>query len=174
LPDKKKGAIHEDGALFCQVLREADQASSIASAVASPPPMHRLATLGLAMALERADQRGDDARARSADRVAERGGAAMDVHLVMRDAQIVHREHGDTGKGLVHLEQVDVLDGPASLVQHLLDRADRSGGEILGFVGMGGQRDDLGHRGQALGVSHALAGEHEGGCAVEIDETLPP
>src|SRR3546814_1221482 len=49
----------------------------------------------LAVALERGDQRRDDARAAGADRVAERGRAAMDVDLVVRDAEVVHREHRD-------------------------------------------------------------------------------
>src|SRR3546814_9103058 len=53
----------------------------------------------LAVALERGDQRRDDARAAGADRVAERGRAAMDVDLVVRAAEVVHREHRDTGKG---------------------------------------------------------------------------
>src|SRR3546814_18772784 len=45
----------------------------------------------LAAALERGDQRRDAPRAAGADRVAERGRAAVDVDLVVRAAKVVHR-----------------------------------------------------------------------------------
>src|SRR3546814_19812458 len=64
----------------------------------------------LAVTLERGDQRRDDARAARADRMAERGRAAMDVDLVVRDAEVVHREHRETGKGLGDFEQIDLAD----------------------------------------------------------------
>ena len=106
----------------------AGQTSSTATAVASPPPMHRLATPRLRpRSLSALISVVDDARAAGADRVAERGRAAVDVDLVVRDAEVAHRDHGDAGEGLVDFEQVDVGDAPAGLVEHLLDRADRGG-----------------------------------------------
>jgi hypothetical protein len=33
----------------------------------------------------------------------------------VRDAEVVHREHGDAGEGLVDLEQVDIGHRPAGL-----------------------------------------------------------
>ena len=61
--------------------------------------------------------------------MAKRGRAAMHVHLIMRYAKIVHREHSDAGKGLIHFKQVDIIDGPTGLFQASADRADRGGGE---------------------------------------------
>ena len=88
--------------------------SSTAIAVASPPPMHSDATPRLCpYLLQRAQQRHQDARAGRADRMAERAGAAVHVHLVVRQAELLHRRHGDHGEGLVDLVQVDVLRAPA-------------------------------------------------------------
>ena len=58
-------------------------------------------------------------RSAGADRVAERGGAAVDVDLVVRNAEVVHREHGDAGEGFVDFEQVDVALAPAGLLRAL-------------------------------------------------------
>ena len=57
--------------------------------------------------LERGKQRDDDARARCADGMAERAGAAMDVDFVVRQIEIAHRRHGDNGEGLVDFEEID-------------------------------------------------------------------
>src|SRR3546814_7081218 len=51
------------------------------------------------------------------DRVAERCCSAVDVELVVRDAQLLHRDHRDDRESFVHLEQVDVAHGPAGLCQ---------------------------------------------------------
>jgi len=39
----------------------------------------------------------------------------MDVEHVMRQAEIVHRDHRDGSEGFVDLEQVNILDRPAGL-----------------------------------------------------------
>ena len=57
---------------------------------------------------QRADQRDQDARARRADRMAQRAGAAVHVDLVVRQLVLLHRRHGDHGEGLVDLVQVDL------------------------------------------------------------------
>src|ERR1019366_3773296 len=44
-------------------------------------------------ALERMHERGDDARARSPDRMTEGAGAAVDVDLFVRQTDIAHRRH---------------------------------------------------------------------------------
>ena len=41
--------------------------------------------------------------------MAERAGAAVHVDLVVRQAEVAHRRHGDDGEGLVDLEEVDVV-----------------------------------------------------------------
>src|SRR5436305_13971192 len=71
--------------------------------------------LAAAMGLQRRQQSREDARAARADRKAERGGAAMDVDLVVRDAEIVHRDHRDAGEGLVDLIAIDLGRRPAGL-----------------------------------------------------------
>ena len=63
--------------------------------------------------------------------MAQSGRAAVDVDLVMRDAQIAHREHRDTGKGFVDFEQINIGDVPPGLGETLIDCANRGCGEIL-------------------------------------------
>ena len=89
-------------------LNRAVYAASIAIAVASPPPMHSEATPRFNAARpQRGDQRHQDARARGADRMAERAGAAVDVDLLVREAEVAHRRHRDDREGFVDLEEVD-------------------------------------------------------------------
>ena len=81
----------------------------MATAVASPPPMHSDATpLRPAVLLQRVQQRDDDARAGGADRMAERAGAAVHVDLLVRQAEVAHGRHGDDGERLVDLVEVDI------------------------------------------------------------------
>src|SRR5688500_12829285 len=61
-----------------------------------------------AMGLERRQQGRHDPGAAGADRMTERGRAAMDVDPVARDAEVAHRDHRNAGEGLVDLEEVDV------------------------------------------------------------------
>ena len=87
---------------------------SMATAVASPPPMHSAATPRFRSYFsQRRQQRHQDARAGGADRVAERAGAAMDVDLVVRQAEVVHRRQRHHRERLVDLEQIDVGEVPA-------------------------------------------------------------
>ena len=124
-------------------------AISIAIAVASPPPMQSDATPRLMPTRpERREQRHQNARARGADRMAERAGAAVDVDLFVRKAEVAHRRHGDDGEGLVDLEEIDGILAPAGLLEQLLDRADRRGREILRRGGVRRMRDDPGERRQ--------------------------
>src|SRR5699024_10636448 len=48
-----------------------------------------------------------------AERVAHGDGSAVDVDLLMRNAQVPHPLEHDGGEGLVEFEQVDVVDGEA-------------------------------------------------------------
>src|SRR3546814_10881056 len=54
----------------------------------------------------------DDTGAGCADRVAEGAGAAVDVELLARNAELAHRGHGDDGEGLVDFPQIDLADLP--------------------------------------------------------------
>src|SRR5688572_188506 len=59
--------------------------------------------------LQGIDQRGQDARAAGADRVAERDGAAIDVHSGRVDPELLdHREQLDR-EGFVDLEEIHIV-----------------------------------------------------------------
>src|SRR3546814_3466891 len=83
--------------------------------------------------------------------------------LVVRNAEVVHREHRDAGEGFVDFEKVDIRKLPAYLVHQLGDRADGSGGELGGFLRVGRDADDCGDRLEALGFRYALASQHDSG-----------
>ena len=85
---------------------------------------------------KRGDQRHQNARARGADRMAERAGAAVDVDLLVRQPEVAHRRHGDDGEGLVDLEQIDEVLAPPGLLEQLFQRPDRGGGKIFRRGGM--------------------------------------
>src|SRR5882757_9474317 len=80
---------------------------------------------------QRMQQRHDQAGSRRADRVSKRAGAAIDVEIVPDNAEIALRRHRHHREGLVDLEQIDIADAPADLVEQLADRRDRRGGEPL-------------------------------------------
>ena len=72
----------------------------------------------------------------------------------------MHREHRDAGEGFVDLEQIDIAKRPAGLGQHIVDRADRGGGEVLGGLRERSDGDHAGERGQSLVRGHAGTGQH--------------
>src|ERR1700712_5643545 len=76
------------------------------------------------------DDRAEDAGARSADRVAERDRAAVDVDAVLLDAELADRLQRHGGEGLVDLPQVDVAGLQAGPVERALGRARGRGGEV--------------------------------------------
>ena len=90
----------------------------------------------------------------------------MDIDLVVRDAEVVHREHCDAGKSFVHFEQVDIGDGPARLGKAFGDRTDRSGGEGRWFLRMRGKGNDARNRGVALGIGDRLTRQDKCGCSI--------
>src|SRR5690349_4088120 len=69
--------------------------------------------------LQRMQQRHDQPRAGCPNGVAERAGATIDVELVARNPEILLRSHRDHGEGLVDLEEIDIADLPADLVEQL-------------------------------------------------------
>src|ERR1700759_4671856 len=81
------------------------------------------------------DQGAEDARARGADGMAQRDRPAVDVDLVLVDAEHPDRVERDRGEGLVDLPQVDVLSAQAGLLQRLLRRLGRGAGKVGEVVG---------------------------------------
>src|SRR3954467_8649257 len=75
-----------------------------------------------AAAAQLVDQRAEDAGARGPDRVAERDRPAVHVDLRLVDADHAHRVECHRGERLVDLEQVDVVDRQAGLVERGLCR----------------------------------------------------
>ena len=96
------------------------RASRRTCATPMPPPTQRVARpLLRARALHLVQQGGQDARAGRADRVADGDGAAVDVDLGRIEAQLAHHAERLGGEGLVGLDQVEVADLPAGLLQRL-------------------------------------------------------
>jgi hypothetical protein len=100
------------------------------------------------MRFERVQQRDDQAGAGGADGMAERAGAAIDVEFLAGNSEIALCRHRHHRERLVDLEQVDIADAPADLVEQLADRRDRRGGEPLRFLAVGGVALDLGQAGR--------------------------
>src|SRR4051812_43649366 len=113
--------------------------------------------------LELVDQRAEDHRAGRTERVAHRDGTAVDVGDLRGDAEVAHEAHRHGSKGLVDLEQVDVVDLEAGLGQGLAARGRRSG-EHDRRVGPGdGRRDDPRPRRQAeITADLLVADRHQG------------
>ena len=78
---------------------------------------HRLQTVAAAGALELVEQRGHQASAGAAERMAERDRAAVDVDLAHVGVQLLLPREHDRGERLVDLDQVDVVDGQAGLAR---------------------------------------------------------
>src|SRR6185312_7817309 len=95
----------------------------------------RGATIAAAATAKLVDERADDARAGCTDRMAEGDGAAVDVDLVLVNAEHADRVERYRGKSLVDLPQVDVLGFEASLLQGLLCRRSGSAGQVGEVVG---------------------------------------
>jgi len=95
---------------------------------------------------ERVYERGQNACARGADRMAERAGAAVHVHLRMIELEIVHRSHGDARESFVDFVEVDVASIPARAFEHRTNRADRRRREPLGRLRVARVCNDAGER----------------------------
>src|SRR5215213_2028086 len=74
------------------------------------------ALLGVAL-LHLEQKRGEHARAGCADRMPERNGAAVDVDLGGIPAEVLVDRAGLGGEGLIGLDQIEVANIPAGLLQ---------------------------------------------------------
>src|ERR1700674_709805 len=96
-----------------------------------------------ALALERGQERHDQARAGRADRMTERAGAAVNIDARVVEAKVAHGGHDHDRERLVDLEQIDVVLRPADLVQQLgygADRRRREPGRLLRMARMAADR----------------------------------
>src|SRR5699024_4063038 len=102
-----------------------------------------------------------------AERVAHGDGSAVDVDLLMRNAQVTHPLEYDGGEGLVEFEQVDVVDGEAGFVEGLARRRSRTGehDRRFGTGDCGG--DDAGTRFHAHRLAHLGVAEDDQAGAVD-------
>ena len=98
--------------------------------------------------------------------MAQSTGAAVDVHDVVTQVQVMHERHRHHGKGLVHFPQIHVFDAPAGLGQRLVHRAHRRGGEPVGLLRMNRVADDAGQRFAAEFVGGGRAHHHQSGGTV--------
>src|SRR5216683_8092816 len=63
------------------------------------------------------EQRDEHAGARGADRMAERDRPAIDVELLGVEAEFLTDRAGLRGKGLIGLDQIEVINRPAGLLE---------------------------------------------------------
>ena len=92
-----------------------------------------------------AQARHDLAGAGGAERVAQRDGAALGVHLGPVELEGVAAVDGHAGKGLVDLDDVDVVDGEVVLLQELGDGHGRSDAHDARRQARDGGADVLGY-----------------------------
>ena len=92
-----------------------------------PPPQHMVTmACSVSRALQLVDGLGGEDGAGAAERVTERDGTAVGVHALhvalVRELPCEH----DRRERLVDLDEVDVVDGEAVVVEQLLGRGDRA------------------------------------------------
>src|SRR3954454_18160760 len=78
-------------------------------------------------ALELVQRRGDEPRACGTDRMAERDGAAVGVHVAEVRVHLTFPREHDRGERLVDLDRVEVVDRQAGPPEQVLRRVDRAG-----------------------------------------------
>ena len=66
--------------------------------------------------------------------MAERAGAAVDVHLVVRQPVLLHCRHRYHGERFIDLVEIHVLRVPAGFSKQLLECAYGGGGEPRGLL----------------------------------------
>ena len=98
--------------------------------------------------------------------MAERDRAAVDVHLVLVHAEHAHGVEGNRGESLVDLEQVDVIDREARLLEGLLSGVGGRPGQVGKLVRHRGLGHHRGQRLAPVALCPLLAGEHQGAGAV--------
>src|SRR5690606_14030517 len=123
---------------------------------------------GLVVPVQRVEHRRLQAGAGHAEGVAHGDGAAVDVELVPVDAEVLGRRHDLGGERLVDLDQVDVVDRHAGVLQRALARLDGAHAHDLGGEARDAGGDDARERGEPeLGGLRVGHDDDRGGAIVE-------
>ncbi len=92
----------------------------------------------------------------------ERDSSSPHVDPGRIERQLADGRHRDGGKRLVDLEEIDIRDLPAGLVEQFLNRADRCRREPLRRLRDSGVGDDPRDGGEPESLRLLLRGNHEG------------
>src|SRR5579864_2016329 len=123
------------------------------------------ALLGVAF-LHLVEERHQDARSRGADRMADGDCAAIDVDLAGVPAEVLVDRASLRGERFVGLDQIEVADAPAGLLQRRARGWDRAGAHDLRIDPGLRPRHDAGERRLAELGGFACLHQHHGGGAV--------
>src|SRR5215213_2102232 len=121
----------------------------------------RRAAVAAAAAAQLVHERGEDPRARGADRVADGDRAAVDIHALLVDAEHPDRVQRHGGERLVDLPQVDVAGLQARLLERQLGRVGGRAREVGELVGDGRLGDDRGEDLLALPLGPLVRGDDD-------------
>ena len=93
--------------------------------------------------------------------MAEGAGAAVDVHLFVRQAVLLHCRHGHDGERFVDLVEVDLLRVPAGKLKKFRDCAHGGGREFARRLCVRGMSHHHRERGQAALFGGGAAHHHQ-------------
>ena len=117
---------------------------------------HRLEAEGVVRVLQAVEQRGHDAGAGHPERVAEGDRPAVDVELLLGDAEVPGRGDHLGGERLVDLDEVDVVDGHSGAGERLAARLDRPEAHDLRVQARHARRHHPGDRGDTEVTRHLV------------------
>jgi len=98
--------------------------------------------------------------------MAESDGTAADVHLGVVNVELIQTVDGHAGKGLVELDDIDVIDGDVVLGEQLGDGNGRADTHDAWSKAGNSGADELGHDGLAELLGEGSFHEENGSCAV--------
>src|SRR6266576_5218558 len=127
---------------------------------------HGLQAVALVALLQRVDQRGHQLGAGAAQGMAERDGAAIDVEPRRIGAGRLEPRRRHRREGLVDLEQVDVVDRHAGLLQRAVGRRKRGFQHDHGIAAHHGHVMNPRHRLDAERLQALFVDDHDAGGAV--------
>src|SRR6185437_8112314 len=148
---------------YCLSARFPERGDALADADA-----HGGGALGDSAAAHLVQQRGDDPRARAAERVADGDRAAVHVDLLRVELELVDAGDRLGGERLVQLDQFQVFDAPAGPGEDAVHRGNRADAHVVGVHAGSGGADVARERRHARAVHGFLRHEQQrGGTVVE-------